>query len=85
MGKGIRKDLTWYPTRTTMTTAVQTRQLLHQPVPTFYEECISSKVVSAPLDDRLREAIMFDKAPSNHIQIVLRRVHEIETTVSAVS
>ncbi|KIW91262.1 uncharacterized protein Z519_08158 [Cladophialophora bantiana CBS 173.52] len=46
-------------------TAVQTRQLLLSMYPPFMKGVLS-KVVSAPLDDRLREAIMFDEAPASY-------------------
>ncbi|KAJ9609957.1 hypothetical protein H2200_006287 [Cladophialophora chaetospira] len=46
-------------------TAVQTRQLLISQYPPFMKG-ILEKVISAPLDDRLREAIMFDKSPESY-------------------
>ena len=46
-------------------TAVQTRQLLISQYPPFMNRVLT-KVVSAPLDERLREAIMFDKAPESY-------------------
>lgn len=46
-------------------TAVQTRNLLLSQQPSFMKGVLT-KVVSAPLDDRLREAIMFEKAPASY-------------------
>ncbi|KAJ9497959.1 hypothetical protein LTR99_002965 [Exophiala xenobiotica] len=46
-------------------TAVQTRQLLINGNPSFMKGVLT-KVMSAPLDDRLREAIMFEKAPASY-------------------
>ena len=53
------------PHQTNYDTAVQTRKLLLSMYPPFMQGVLS-KIVSAPLDDRLREAIMFDKAPSSY-------------------
>ncbi len=49
-------------------TAVQTRQLLLSQYPPFMAGVLS-KVVSAPLDQRLRQAIMFDKAPASYSSV----------------
>ncbi|KAH0843092.1 hypothetical protein AYO21_08792 [Fonsecaea monophora] len=46
-------------------TAVQTRNLLLSTHPPFMKP-ILTKVVSAPLDDRLRKAIMFEEAPPSY-------------------
>ncbi|KIX95377.1 uncharacterized protein Z520_08894 [Fonsecaea multimorphosa CBS 102226] len=46
-------------------TAVQTRNLLLSMYPPFMKKVLT-KVVSAPLDDRLRVAIMFDEAPPSY-------------------
>lgn len=53
------------PDKKNYDTAVQTRQLLLSMYPGFMKHVLS-KLVSAPLDDRLREAIMFDKAPASY-------------------
>jgi hypothetical protein len=53
------------PDRKNYDTAVQTRQLLLSTYPDFMKGFLS-KMVSVPLDDRLREAIMFDRAPSSY-------------------
>ncbi|KIV88347.1 hypothetical protein PV10_08038 [Exophiala mesophila] len=50
------------PDVTNYEVAVKTRDLLICNAPTFAHSVLQ-KMVSAPLDDRLREAIMFDKAP----------------------
>jgi hypothetical protein len=60
-------------------TAVQTRQLLISQYPPFMKD-ILSKAMSAPLDDRLREAIMFDRAPPSYLSffegfMMLRRLY----------
>jgi len=46
-------------------TAIQTRTLLLSMYPPFMQGLLT-KFVSAPLDDRLREAIMFDRAPAGY-------------------
>lgn len=58
--------------------AVQTRNLLMSTAPKLVHPLLE-KLVSAPLDDRLREAIMFDKAPPSYTAtlggfMALRRV-----------
>lgn len=53
------------PDKNSHDTAVQTRTLLLSTQPDFVKPFLS-KVVSAPLDDRLREAIMFDPAPASY-------------------
>lgn len=53
------------PDKNNYDTAVQTRALLLGSQPDFLKPFLS-KLVSAPLDDRLREAIMFDPAPPSY-------------------
>ncbi|EXJ82053.1 hypothetical protein A1O1_08122 [Capronia coronata CBS 617.96] len=50
------------PDRKNYDTAVETRKLLLSTHPAFLRGVLT-RVVSAPLDDRLREAIIFEKAP----------------------
>ncbi|ETI22121.1 hypothetical protein G647_06193 [Cladophialophora carrionii CBS 160.54] len=54
------------PNKKNYDTAVQTRQLLISQHPPFMRGVLT-KVISAPLDDRLREAIMFEKAPASYL------------------
>ncbi len=54
------------PHRNNYDTAVQTRRLLLSTKPNFLKGVLT-KLVSAPLDDRLREAIMFDPAPPSYV------------------
>ena len=54
------------PNKKNYDTAVETRKLLLNQQPPFLHGVLT-KVVSAPLDDRLREAIMFDKAPPSYL------------------
>jgi hypothetical protein len=54
------------PNKKNYDTAVQTRRLLLNMYPPFLQGMLT-KMVSAPLDDRLREAVMFDKAPESYV------------------
>ncbi|KIX08097.1 uncharacterized protein Z518_02752 [Rhinocladiella mackenziei CBS 650.93] len=53
------------PNQKNYDTAVQTRQLFQSMYPNFMKGVLT-KVISAPLDDRLREAIMFDRTPASY-------------------
>lgn len=53
------------PDKNNFDTAVQTRALLLGSQPDFMKPFLS-KLMSAPLDDRLREAIMFEPAPVSY-------------------
>ena len=53
------------PDQNNYDTAVQTRALLLGTLPQFMHPFMI-KLVSVPLDDRLREAIMFDRAPASY-------------------
>ena len=54
------------PHRKNYDTAVETRKLLLSTYPDLLKGVLT-KVVSAPLDDRLREAIMFERAPASYV------------------
>ncbi|EXJ77408.1 hypothetical protein A1O3_09634 [Capronia epimyces CBS 606.96] len=56
------------PSQSNYDTAVETRKLILSTQPTFIRGVLT-KMVSAPLDDRLREAIMFEEAPSLYISL----------------
>lgn len=53
------------PDKKNYDTAVETRKLLLSGYPDFLKGALT-KIVSAPLDDRLREAIMFERAPASY-------------------
>ncbi|KAK5030138.1 hypothetical protein LTR13_008451 [Exophiala sideris] len=53
------------PDKKNYDTAVETRKLLLASQPDFMKGALT-KIVSAPLDDRLREAIMFKRAPASY-------------------
>ncbi|KIW12921.1 hypothetical protein PV08_08108 [Exophiala spinifera] len=57
------------PHRDNYDVAVQTRNLLINAFPPFMKATLT-KMVSAPLDDRLREAIMFDEAPPGYARFL---------------
>ncbi|KIW38083.1 uncharacterized protein PV06_10052 [Exophiala oligosperma] len=57
------------PHKNNYDTAVQTRNLLINAYPSFMKGMMT-KMVSAPLDDRLREAIMFEKAPPSYTKFL---------------
>jgi hypothetical protein len=53
------------PHKNNYDTAVQTRNILMATSPKFMHGFLT-KLVSVPLDDRLREAVMFDEAPATY-------------------
>ena len=53
------------PNKDNYDTAVQTRQLLINTYPSFMKG-VMTKAMSATLDERLREAILFEKAPASY-------------------
>ncbi|KAL2414256.1 ER-bound oxygenase mpaB' [Exophiala dermatitidis] len=57
------------PDKKNYDTAVETRKLLLSTYPTFLHGVLT-KAISAPLDDRLREAVMFEKAPPLYVTLL---------------